>query len=196
MESPYYGHPVQEWDRITQDLINAHPLSEKEIVNVTIDAWGRIRDTKIGGLLQIGKDVFPSPQITGSYLHMLIAALLAISHPAEWKAEQDKSDKDIVYIPNDIYSIEIKTSSQNKIFGNRSYGQKNSIHNSGKQKFGYYLAINFEKYEVSNPTPSIKRIKFGWLDHNDWKAQVAATGQNSTLDNDAWNHKLKLLYGR
>ena len=56
------------------------------------------------------------------------------------------------------------------------------------------MTVNFEKFTPTNTHPRIKRIKFGWLDHSDWKAQAAATGQNSTLDKDAWNHKLKLLY--
>lgn len=39
--------------------------------------------TKIGGKLQIGVDVFPSPQIMGNYLHMLIASILTERHPKE-----------------------------------------------------------------------------------------------------------------
>lgn len=195
MESPYLGHPVHEWDAITQQLIDEHPLSEEEIVDVVLEAWESIKKTKIGGKLQIGVDVLPSPQITGNYLHLLIAAILADQYPNIWRGEADKSDKDVVCIDDDFYSFEIKTSSQNSIYGNRSYGQRNSDNNSGKAKFGYYLAINFEKFTDTNRDPDIKRIKFGWIDHSDWHAQAAATGQNSTLDRDAWNHKMKLLYG-
>lgn len=194
MNSPYEGRLVAYWDAITQHLIDEHPLTEDEIVEVVLASWDSIMKTKIGGKLQIGVDVFPSPQIMGNYLHMLIAADLAEKHPREWRGEIDKSDKDVVYMPDDTYSIEIKTSSQNSIYGNRSYGQENSDNNSGKQKFGFYLAVNFEKFSPTTPHPQIKRIKFGWLDHSDWKAQAAATGQNSTLDKDAWNHKMKLLY--
>lgn len=194
MKSPYEGLMVAYWDAITQKLIDEHPLTEDEIVSVVLQAWDSIMRTKIGGKLQIGVDVFPSPQIMGNYLHMLIASILSEKHPSEWRGELDKSDKDVVYMPDDTYSIEIKTSSQNSIYGNRSYGQENSDNNSGKQKFGFYLAVNFEKFSESNPKPKIKRIKFGWIDHSDWKAQAAATGQNSTLDKDAWNHKMKLLY--
>ncbi len=194
MKSPFEGRMVAYWDAITQKLIDEHPLTEEEIVDIVLEAWDKIKLTKIGGKLQIGVDVFPSPQIMGNYLHLMIAALLSERHPHEWRGEIDKSDKDVVYMPDDTYSIEIKTSSQNSIYGNRSYGQENSDNNSGKQKFGFYLAINFEKYSASVTDPQIKRIKFGWLDHSDWKAQAAATGQNSTLDKDAWNHKLKLLY--
>ena len=196
MRSPFEGRMIAYWDAITQQLIDNHPLSEDEIVDIVLEAWDKIMLTRIGGKLQIGVDVFPSPQIMGNYLHLMIAALLAEKYPNEWRGEIDKSDKDVVYMPDDNYSIEIKTSSQNSIYGNRSYGQENSDNNSGKQKFGFYLAINFEKFTTTNTHPQIKRIKFGWLDHSDWKAQAAATGQNSTLDRDAWNHKLKLLYER
>lgn len=196
MRSPFEGRMIAYWDAITQQLIDNHPLSEDEIVDIVLEAWDKIMLTRIGGKLQIGVDVFPSPQIMGNYLHLMIAALLAEKYPNKWRGEIDKSDKDVVYMPDDTYSIEIKTSSQNSIYGNRSYGQENSDNNSGKQKFGFYLAINFEKFTTTNTHPQIKRIKFGWLDHSDWKAQAAATGQNSTLDRDAWNHKLKLLYER
>ena len=194
MESPYKDRLVAYWDAITQKLLDQHPLKEDEIVEIVLNAWDSIMQTKIGGRLQIGVDVFPSPQSMGTYLHMLIPAILAERYPYIWRGEIDKSDKDVVYIPNDTYSIEIKTSSQNGIYGNRSYGQKNSEKNSGKQKFGFYLAVNFEKCTPNNPHPKIKKIKFGWLDHSDWKAQKAETGQNSTLDKDAWKHKLKLIY--
>lgn len=194
MNSPYEDKPVSQWDSITNDLIQKSPLDEKEIVSVVLEAWDKIKLTKIGDELQVGIDVFPSPQIMGNYLHLMIAALLEKKHPSVWRREKVKGDKDVVCITNDNFSIEIKTSSQNKIFGNRSYGQENSDNNSGKEKYGYYLAVNFEKYTDDNLDPMVKQIKFGWIDHSDWKAQRAATGQNSTLDNDTWNHKLKLLY--
>ena len=181
MKSPYENRLVAYWDSITQALLDEHPLTEEEIVDVVFEAWDSIMQTKIGGKLQIGVDVFPSPQIMGNYLHMLIASILSERHPREWRGEIDKSDKDVVYMPDDTYSIEIKTSSQNSIYGNRSYGQENSDNNSGKQKYGFYLAVNFEKFTSSNSNPRIKRIKFGWLDHSDWKAQAAAaTAARST----------------
>lgn len=194
MNSPYIDRAVTDWDFITQKLIDKHPLNESEIVDIILKSWELIMQTKIGGKLQIGIDVFPSPQIMGNYLHMLIAAILTERYPNDWRGEIDKSDKDVVFVSDENFSIEIKTSSQNSIYGNRSYGQENSDNNSGKKKYGYYLAVNFEKFTPTNKTPKIKRIKFGWLDHSDWKAQTAATGQNSTLDSDAWNHKLKTLY--
>lgn len=194
MDSLYNDIPVAQWDNITLKLVNEHPLDRTEIVNIVLEAWEKIMSTKIGEELKIGIDIFPSPQILGNYLHELIPALLSKKYPELWRREKYKDDKDLVYIQNDELSIEIKTSSQNKIFGNRSYGQENSDNNSGKKKYGFYLAINFEKFTESNHSPKIKKIKFGWIDHSDWKAQAAATGQNSTLDSDAWNHKLLELY--
>lgn len=195
MASPYEGYSVKEWNRITEDLIAEHPLSEEEIVDAVLDAWDRIKLTKIGGELQIGVDVFPSPQIMGNYLHELIPVMFAHKYPGAWRKEQFKDEKDMVYIPNDFYSVEIKTSSNaTNIYGNRSYGQKNSENNSGKKKYGYYITINFEKYTETNHNPRIKKIRFGWIDHSDWRAQVAATGQQASLALDARDHKLKLIY--
>lgn len=195
MASPYEGHSVREWDRITEDLIADHPLSEEEIVDAVLDAWDRIKLTKIGGELQIGVDFFPSPQIMGNYLHELVPVMLAQKHPGTWRKERLKDEKDLVYIPDDYYSVEIKTSSNaTNIYGNRSYGQENSENNSGKKKYGYYITVNFEKYTETNRNPRIKKIRFGWIDHSDWHAQAAATGQQASLALDARDHKLKLLY--
>ena len=58
---------IAYWDAITQQLIDTHPLSEDEIVDIVLDAWDKIMLTRIGGKLQIGVDVFPSPQIMGNY---------------------------------------------------------------------------------------------------------------------------------
>lgn len=195
MVSPYEGYSVREWDRITEDLIAEHPLSEEEIVDAVLDAWDRIKLTKIGGELQIGVDVFPSPQIMGNYLHELIPVILAHKYPGTWRKEHLKDEKDMVYIPNNYYSIEIKTSSNaTNIYGNRSYGQENSENNSGKKKYGYYITVNFEKYTETNHNPRIRKIRFGWIDHSDWHAQTAATGQQASLALEARDHKLKLLY--
>lgn len=197
MVSPYKELELTEWKHKTNELIANHPLNTDEIIEIVLDAWERILITKIGGELQIGVDVFPSPQILGNYLHELIPVLLSHRYPNIWRKEEDKVDKDMVYIPNNDFSVEIKTSSNpNNIFGNRSYGQENSDKNSGKSKSGYYLTINFEKFDSKNKShkPKIKKIRFGWIDHSDWKAQSSATGQQASLSIDARDNKLLLLY--
>ena len=192
MESPYKGSNVENWESITREILRSHPINTDEFVQIVLSSWEKIFNTKIGGELQIGVDVFPPPQILGNFLHLLIAATLEKTHPTIWRRELDKNDKDVVCMTSNDYSFEIKTSSQNRIFGNRSYGQAENA--SGKSKSGFYAAILFEKCTPQHPRPTIKCIKFGWIDHTDWKAQAAATGQNSTLDTNAWNLKLKDLY--
>ncbi|HGG7675208.1 TPA: ScaI family restriction endonuclease, partial [Neisseria meningitidis] len=65
----------------------------------------------------------------------------------------------------------------------------------GKSKNGYYLTINFEKFMPDlKLRPEIKIIRFGWLDHTDWIAQTAATGQQARLSPEAYRSKLKILY--
>lgn len=197
MNSPYENQPMEKWINITEEIVDEHPLDFDVIVSIVLEAWERILDTKIGGELQIGTDVFPSPQIMGNYLHELIPALLSRKYPEKWRKEIIKEDKDVVYIPNKDYSVEIKTSSNaNNVFGNRSYGQENSENNSGKSKSGYYITVNFEKFNTSNPDykPKVKKIRFGWIDHNDWRAQKSATGQAAPLSKEARENKLVLIY--
>lgn len=192
-KSPYENKTVNEWKEITLRLIGEHPLSKDELVEAVLLSWGKILRTRIGNELKIGLDVFPSPQIMGNYLHLMIAHHFQRKYPNKWRVEKEKNDKDLVCLDNDLFSIEIKTSSQNKIFGNRSYGQQTDS-DEGKQKYGYYLAVLFEKFKEDGSSPQIKLIKFGWIDHSDWKSQKSPTGQNSTLSNDAWNNKLETIY--
>jgi ScaI restriction endonuclease len=142
--------------------------------------------------LTIGKDIFPKPQIMGFLLHELIPLELTSKYPRDWRRDTSVSDKDLVYIPDDSFSIEVKTSSDpNHIYGNRSYAQ--GISKGKKGKSGYYLAVNFEKFFTSN-NPSIRLIRFGWIDSSDWIGQKAETGQQSRLPPDVENYKLLQLY--
>jgi len=98
-----------------------------------------------------------------------------------------------VYIPDDNYSIEVKTSSNPKhIYGNRSYAQSTS--KGKKAKSGFYLAINFGNFSKTGIQPEIRLIRFGWLDSEDWIGQKAETGQQSRLSQDVEKYKLLKLY--
>ena len=101
--------------------------------------------------------------------------------------------KDVVYIKDDAFSFEIKASSSSTgIFGNKSYAQPSPV--AKKHKAGYYLAVNFEKFIDGSIKPRILWIRFGWLDHTDWIAQKAATGQQARLSVNARNYKFLDLY--
>lgn len=191
--SPYKGKPKASWLNITKKLIKVHPLDCKEIVEIALESWEDILLSKIGKKYKLGIDILPKPQIMGFLLHELIPLKLNERYPCRWRKEQESKDKDAIYIPNEKFSIEIKTSSSPKnIFGNRSYAQKGT--KNKKIKSGYYLAINFEKFDQGRKTPKILKIRFGWLDHADWKGQKSQTGQQAKLSKSVEEKKLLQLY--
>lgn len=193
--SPYFG--VEDEGRrldITKDLIAAHPLVGPDITTTVLQSWASIFESRLGSGFHIGREIKPAPQIMGSLLHALIPLELAKHHDG-WRAELDSHDKDLVYIPDKQYSVEIKTSSNEaQIFGNRSFGVENP--GKGKKaKDGYYLAVNFEPWPSDgDELPRVRMIRFGWLDHTDWVAQRAQTGQASTLPAIVYNTQLLVFY--
>ncbi len=192
--NPYKDLPVEDWKAKTVELIEAHPLKKEELVEAVLASWDKIFDTYIGNELKIGRDIQPSPQILGNYLHELIPIYFEKKYDGKWHKDKTKKDKDLVCDFDNFFSIEIKTSSSRKnIFGNRSYG-KQSIGENTKKKEGYYLAINFEKCTDEREKPEITLIRFGWLEHSDWISQNAETGQCSTLSKDSDALKFVTLY--
>lgn len=191
---PYKDKPLHEWKEITESLIKNHPLTEEEIVDICLSAWDDMFNTEIGkARLKIGTDIFPAPQIIGFLLHELIPAEIEKKHPSMWRRDISSKEKDLVCLGNDYYSTEVKTSSnKNQIFGNRSYAQETS--NDKKSKNGFYITINFTTPKKDVEKPTINIIRFGWLDHTDWIAQKAASGQQARLSPDAYNYKLKTLF--
>ncbi|MCD4738284.1 MAG: ScaI family restriction endonuclease [Anaerolineae bacterium] len=189
MKSPYAGLPVEKWEKKTRQLIEKHPLDPGEIFEVAIKVWNDIFESDIGSKpFKIGVDLFPRPQIMAFLLHELIPLEFAQRYPTLWRREQTVDEKDMVYIPEPYYSIEIKASSSaRRIYGNRSYAQKTQ--KSKKSKSGYYLAINFQKFGAKRE-PGIRLVRFGWLDHSDWIGQKAATGQQARLSPDVEKYKL------
>lgn len=197
MVSPYEGHPESQWLSITKDLVDKYPLTYDEIVEAVLEAWDGILMSKIAGALQIGVDIFPAPQIMGNYLHELIPIMLERKFPGIWSRDIKKDDKDLVYIPDNYFSTEIKTSSNaNNIFGNASYGQEDSSNISSKSKDGYYIGINFQKFDQSlqGKLPQVRKIRIGWLDHTDWHSQNASSGQAATISTTVRDNKLILIY--
>ena len=192
--SPYKGKKGSDWSAITDELIAKHPMTTDEIVETVLKSWDDIFNSKIGSF-SIGKEIDPNPQIMSFLLHELVAHYLSLKHPGVYKAGAVKSEKDIHCITNTSLSIEIKGSSHpNQIFANRSYAQPQSGIGQ-KDKNGYYIAINFEKFDVVKPNqPKILLIRFGYLEHTDWIAQAAATGQQARLSADVYNYKLKQIY--
>ncbi len=191
---PYTRLPKDRWAAKTKKLVAAHPLDMKEVVEVVLLAWEAIFGSKIGPhRFKIGTHLFPKPQIMGFLLHELIPLEFAARYPGKWHGEEEGGDKDLVYIPDVKFSVEIKTSShRSQIFGNRSYAQQPT--DAKKSKSGYYLAINFEKFDKRKRAhPRIVGVRFGWLDHTDWIGQAAATGQQAHLKPASESGKLITL---
>lgn len=196
MQSPYTGLPVQDWEGKTRELIEQHPLDPQEIYDVVIKVWSEIFQSSITSRgYKIGIDLFPTPQIMGFFLHELIPLELASRYPGIWRRDRNAIDKDIVYIPNQEFSIEIKTSSSSRnTYGNRSYAQQSATGlKAKKDKSGYYLVVNFQKFNIQNQgvqTLNINLVRFGWIDREDWQGQAAATGQQARLSPDVERYKL------
>lgn len=139
---------------------------------------------------------FPKPQILGFFLHELIPLKLKERYPKTWRGDETAPEKDVVYIPENFYSFEVKTSShKSKIFGNRSYAQEGAEESKKKKdKSGFYLAVNFEAVKPEmKEKPRILLIRFGWLDKKDWLGQTSATGQQARLPPAAEKGKLLKL---
>jgi hypothetical protein len=191
--SPYDGLAIDEWEAKTRELIDLHPLDANLLYDLVLHTWNDLFESKIGSKpFQIGKDLFPQPQIMGFFLHELIPLQLELDYPSVWRRNTVASEKDLVYIPDDTFSVEIKTSSSaGSIYGNRSYAQVGQ--SSRKIKSGYYLAINFQKFSANLLRPAIASVRFGWLDHEDWQGQTAATGQQARLQPAVERYKLLKL---
>jgi hypothetical protein len=199
MTSPYLGLEVAAWKQKTLELIASHPLDSIEIRDLVLMAWQDIFTSEIGAVkARIGQDIFFTPQIMATLIQELSALELQRRYPNLWRRDRSKNEKDLVYLPDSYYSIEIKASSStNAIFGNRSYAQISTT--SQKSKSGFYIAINFEKFAMDGSgefiaieahKPKITDVRFGWLDHTDWKGQKAQTGQQASLTIEAKRNKL------
>ncbi len=193
MNSPYNGIPKNKWEDITRDLVRRHPFENQEIIQIVFQSWNAIFESRIGEF-QIGKEMFPAPQILSFFLHELIGHYFGKKYKGKFRIGMEKNEKDIHCVYNENFSVEIKaSSSKNRIFANRSYAQPASD-NQRKNKDGYFIAVNFEKVTKSNPKPKILFVRFGYLEHSDWRAQASATGQQANLSPETYEQKFITLY--
>ena len=184
--NPYEGKSVEAWQSITKELVEAHPLTPY-IVDLCLKSWQSILHGKINTYLNLTiSEMRISPQATGALLHDVIPEY--IEKNIQGFRKGIGKEKDIVCEYDDLFSMELKTSSQKSIYGNRSYAKSGS----GKGKSGYYLTINFEK--IFKNDPKILLIKMGWLDFTDWRGQKSETGQQASLTKDARDSKFIILY--
>lgn len=165
-----------------------------DLVKVVLASWEDIFHSRIGSRnYQIGSDIWPEPQIMGFLLHELVPLNLAYSYPGKWQRCNEAAQCDAVYLPDDQWSFEIKTSSSRSgIFGNRSYAHVSE--GARKRRGSFFLAVNFGKFGDAGARPEIALIRFGWLGSMDWVGQKAESGQQAHLTKEAKAYKLRIIY--
>jgi len=181
------------WPAITETLLNSFPLSMTKLTEITLASWEDIFHSRFGTKgYQIGRDIWPEPQIMGFLLHELIPLNLAAAYSQRWKRGASATECDAAYVLDSDFSFEIKTSSSAKgIFGNRSYAHVSPT--GGKRRGSFFLAVNFGKFSAAG-RPEISLIRFGWLSASDWIGQRAQTGQQARLTKEAKAYKLRIIY--
>lgn len=189
---PHSGQPEASWLAITQRLLNSHPLKPQVILEASLTAWGTLWQTTVGtGTLAVKlADLRVPATVVGYFFEVLLARELERRDPL-WRGSQSPDEKDLVYLSDPAFSVEIKTSGQAgfKVYGNRSYGQKAASDLLvKKEKSGYYITVNFFGRVLT-------MIRFGWIDAADWDPQEAPTGQMAGLKPAVYNSKLLPLLG-
>lgn len=191
---PYEGVDEKQWESVTMDLVDRFPIPMSVIKEIVLDSWNEIFTiTNNNHDFAIGQTIFPKPQVLGFFLEEIITQKIYRLDPETWVPDPTGYSKDLVNKVKPEFSVEIKTSSSAKnIYGNRSYGQRG--HSAKKSKDGYYLAVNFEQFDKSNPLskrPEIRLIRFGYLNYTDWLSQASSTGQQARIP--AHIERVKLL---
>lgn len=193
MFNPYENIPIYRWPEVTDNLINQHPLSLQEIHEVAIYSWTALWQTKIGSgdaILNI-QDIAPPATVIGYFFEKLMAKELERRYPNLWAGGTKSDHKDLHYLNNPYFSIEIKSSGQPgfHIYGNRSFSQEiENPEKAKKNKSGYYITINFFGQNLN-------LIRFGWIDGSDWKGQAASSGQMAWLRPEVYSYKLVAIRG-
>ncbi len=180
LTSPYTDYPQEEWLKITQQLVDNFPLSTDDLIILVESAWEELFSSSFGNSqLKIGQDIFLPAQATGVILEKLIAVILTNSYSG-WRGGKTKQEKDIICIKDNRYSFEIKTSSsKNGLYGNRSTGHRSS--DRTKYRTGYYLVINYKLPKEEDLSRQLWKIRFGWIDDEDWLGQNKPTGQQASI---------------
>lgn len=183
--SPYRGLELANWQQKTRRLVARHPLFSNQalLLKHVGRAWQAVWGTTIavGSGSVTFRQLDPPAQVVGAFFEPVFTHLLSAAGP--WRGVQAKHDKDAVYIPNDHFSFEVKTSGQGsgEVYGNRSFGKSSAA--GRKNKSGYYMCVSFLG-------EAIIKLLVGWIDEEDWQSQKAESGQQARLPSHVYDHQL------
>src|SRR5271166_2325210 len=164
--------------RIARRRVHAHPLDGELLVETVLEAWEELLSAQTSSGVNLVRELGIAPRAIGDLLEKLIVRRLAAMAPGVWRGDDSSHDKDAVYLIDDRYSFEIKTSSGSELSGNRCYATPGR--SSVKSKSGYYLVVNYENPRKTTD-PRVRRVRFGWLDQEDWRPQQTGTGQQARI---------------
>ena len=191
--SPYHGKPESRWLKVTQKLVAAHPLTSDVLLAASLAAWDTLWRTQVGtGATAVPLASLSVPAtVIGYFFEVLLSRELEARFPSVWRGSSSKNEKDLMYLPNPLLSVEVTTSGQHgyRIFGNRSYGQKSARRSTAaKEKSGYYVTVNFYGQVLT-------LIRFGWIVATDWNPQKSQTGQMAGVSDAVYRYKLLSIPG-
>lgn len=190
----YLNSQENEWRAITDNLVQAHPLSLDFIRQTVLVSWETLwsfssnSDDFAMNVSELGL----TAQAVSSFFEKILIKRITQMLPGVWRGGK-ATEKDLHNLEDESLSFELKMSGQSgfKVFGNRSYGfgadEKNGA-KSKKSKSGYYLIINYSGRHIT-------LIRFGWIDGQDWQAQKSQSGQMASLKQYVYDHKLVTIDG-
>jgi hypothetical protein len=124
MTSPYVDKTESEWLEVTRKLVESHPIKTADLLDTAVTAWAMLWQTTVGTAPMAMKlsDLRVPATIVGYFFEVLFAREMQRRAPALWRGNQSKDEKDLVYVPDPNFSVEIKASGQAgfKVYGNRS----------------------------------------------------------------------------
>lgn len=127
--------------------------------DAVLSTWNDIEQASIAGVRLL--DVADSGVVSNLF-HSLLPIKLS---PLGYRKDQDKNEKDLHYIADPKYSLEIKTSTSNRISGSVSYIASNK---GTKERSSLYLCIFWSKEGISS-------VKFGVINFEDWNLPKAGS---------------------
>lgn len=147
--------------------MSAHPIPVETFGNIALETFKDIERIVVGKrrLLDMPLNGAVRGGVIGSIFETLFVERFFESLPLTerilWRPGDPITEYDVVYIPNQDYSFEIKTASTDNINTSRRADGVDV-----KPKRGYYLLVRYEP--EADPGDILRWVRFGWIDDTNW----------------------------